>query len=123
MIQGEFNSRGELFFEIGLMSADGEIFPVMALLDTGFTGWLAIDNQDADSLGWVRNNEPQDMQTAQGEARFNLYEGKVVIEEEEFTVEVLGGDELVNSLLGVLWLRTKRLVMLFPMMIGVTKVA
>ncbi len=25
MIQGEFNSRGELFFEIGLMSADGDI--------------------------------------------------------------------------------------------------
>ena len=56
MIQGEFNSQGELFFEIGLMSADGEIVPVMALLDTGFTGWLAIDSQDADSLGWVSDN-------------------------------------------------------------------
>ena len=51
MIQGEFNSRGELFFEVGLLSADGEIILVMALLDTGFTGWLAIDSQDADSLG------------------------------------------------------------------------
>jgi predicted aspartyl protease len=85
----------------------------MALLDTGFTGWLAIDSQDADSLGWVCDNEPQDMQTAQGEARFNLYEGTVVIEGEEFTVEVLGGNELVNVLLGVLWLRTKRLVVDF----------
>lgn len=115
MIQGEFNSQGELFFEIGLMSVDGEIFPVIALLDTGFTGWLAIDNQDADSLGWVRDNEPQDMQTAQGEARFNLYQGKVIIEGEGFTVEVLGGNELVNILLGVLWLQTKRLVVDFPM--------
>ncbi|OLT65485.1 hypothetical protein BI334_10900 [Moorena producens 3L] len=44
-----------------------------------------------------------------------LYEVKVVIEEEEFTVEVLRGNELVNSLLGVLWLRTKRLVVDFPM--------
>jgi len=44
-----------------------------------------------------------------------LYEGKVVIEEEELTVEVLVGDELVNSILGVLWLRTKRLVVDFPM--------
>jgi predicted aspartyl protease len=85
----------------------------MALLDTGFTGWLAIDSQDADSLGWVCDSEPQDMQTAQGEARFNLYEGTVVIEGEEFTVEVLGGNELVNVLLGVLWLRTKRLVVDF----------
>jgi predicted aspartyl protease len=115
MIQGEFNSRGELFFEIDLMSSDGDIVTVMALLDTGFTGWLAIDSQDADSLGWVRNNEPQDMQTAQGEAQFNLYEGKVVIEGEEFTVEVLGGNELVNVLLGVLWLQSKRLVVDFPM--------
>ena len=114
MIQGEFNSQGELFFEIGLMSADGEIIPVMALLDTGFTGWLAIDSQDADSLGWVRDNEPQDMQTARGEAQFNLYEGKVFIEEEEFTIEVLGGNELVNILLGVFWLKTKRLVVDFP---------
>ena len=39
----------------------------------------------------------------------------MVIEEEEFTVEVLVGDELVNSLLGVLWLRTKRLVVDFYM--------
>jgi predicted aspartyl protease len=62
----------------------------------------------------VCDNEPQDMQTAQGEARFNLYEGTVVIEGEEFTVEVLGGNELVNVLLGVLWLRTKRLVVDFP---------
>ncbi len=115
MIQGEFNERGELFFEIGLMSADGEIIPVMALLDTGFTGWLAIDSQDADSLGWVCNSELQNMQTAMGETRFNLYQGKVMIEEEEFTIEVLGGNELVNVLLGVWWLQTKRLVVDFPM--------
>jgi predicted aspartyl protease len=38
----------------------------------------------------------------------------VVIEGEKFTVEVLGGNELVNVLLGVLWLRTKRLVVDFP---------
>jgi hypothetical protein len=38
MIQGEFNSRGELFFEVGLMSADADIVPVMAMLDTGW--WL-----------------------------------------------------------------------------------
>ena len=114
MIQGEFNSRGELFFEISLMSADGDIFPVMAMLDTEFTGWLAIDNQDADSLGWINSNYTRDMQTARGEARFSLYEGKVVIEEEEFAIEVLGGNELAHILLGVSWLRTKRLVVDFP---------
>jgi predicted aspartyl protease len=95
-----------IIFEIGLIAADGDVIPVKALLDTGFTGWLAIDNQDAESLGWRLESEPQDMQTARGEARFNLYQ--------EFTIEVLGGDELENILLGVRWLQTKRLVADFP---------
>jgi hypothetical protein len=56
MIYGEFNSQGELIFEIGLISADGDIIPVQALLDTGFTGWLAIENQDAFSLGWLKES-------------------------------------------------------------------
>ena len=99
----------------GIISPSAEIIPVMALSDTGFTGWLAIDSQDADSLGWMGNEEPQDMQTARREARFNLYEGTVLIEEERFTVEVLGGNELENILLGVLWLQTKRLVVDFSM--------
>ena len=115
MIQGEFNNQGELFFEIGLVSADKDIIPVMALLDSGFTAWLAIDNQDADSLGWQNYNYSRKMQTARGEISFNLYGGKIVIEDEEFAVEVLGGNELNNILLGVLWLQTKRLVVDFPM--------
>lgn len=53
MIYGKFNSQGELIFEIGLIAADGDIIPVQALLDTGFSGLLAIDNQDALSLGWL----------------------------------------------------------------------
>jgi predicted aspartyl protease len=115
MISGEFNSRGELIFEIGLIATDGDIIPANALLDTGFTGWLAIDNQDALSLGWtLKINEQRDMQTAWGEARFNLYEGTVLLDGEEFTIEVLGGDELQDILLGVRWLETKRLVADFP---------
>ena len=38
MIAGEFNSKGELVFEIRLISADGEAIPVNVLLDTRFTG-------------------------------------------------------------------------------------
>ncbi|KYC41935.1 aspartyl protease [Scytonema hofmannii PCC 7110] len=111
MILGEFSSRGELIFEIGLIAADGDIIPVNAILDTGFTGWLAIDNQDALSLGWNLNiNERRDMQTAWGEARFNLYQGIVLLDEQQFTIEVLGGSQLPDILLGVNWLQLKRLV-------------
>jgi predicted aspartyl protease len=53
MISGEFNQKGELIFEIGLIAADGDVIPVKSLLDTGFTGWLAINTQDADSLEWI----------------------------------------------------------------------
>ncbi|MFE1745818.1 aspartyl protease [Coleofasciculus sp. H7-2] len=114
MISGEFNRRGELFFEIGLIASDGDVITVKALLDTGFTGWLAVDNQDAESLGWdIDSNERRDMQTARGVARFNLYDGSVLLDGQEFTVEVLGGDELENILLGVRWLQTKRLLVDF----------
>jgi predicted aspartyl protease len=115
MISGEFNSLGELIFEIGFVAADKDIIPVQAVFDTGFTGWLAINNQDAESLGWtLKQNRKRDMRTAWGEARFNIYEGIVVLDNEEFRVDVLGGDELQDILLGVLWLETKRLVADFP---------
>lgn len=115
MISGSFNAKGELIFEIGLITPDKDLIPVQALFDTGFTGWLALDNQDAVNLGWtLKTNERRDMQTAWGEARFSLYEGKILLDGEEFTIEVLGGDELEDILLGVYWLQIKRLVADFP---------
>jgi predicted aspartyl protease len=62
MIRGQFNTRGELIFEIELIATDGDDqIPVNVLLDTGFTGWLAIDNQDAESLGWLPKMVLQDI--------------------------------------------------------------
>ncbi|MDY7012035.1 MAG: aspartyl protease [Cyanobacteriota bacterium] len=113
MISGEFNERGELFFEIGLIATDNEIIFVQALLDTGFTGWLALNQQDAESLGWVRETQSQEMETAQGNAKFGLYRGKVRIDGEEFGIQVVGGERLENIMLGVLWLKEKRLVVDF----------
>ncbi len=114
MISGSFNTKGELVFEIGLIGTDGEAIPVNVLLDTGFTGWLAIDNQDVESLGWLIIDQQERMQTARGEALFDLYEGTVLLDGEEFVIPVLGGDELEDILLGVRWLQTKRLVADFP---------
>lgn len=51
MIEGQFGSKVELIFEIYLIADDGLIITVDALLDTGVTDWLAIHNQDAESLG------------------------------------------------------------------------
>ncbi len=65
MIQGYFGNKGELFFEIDLIAADSSIVTVNALLDTGFTNWLAMDIQDVESLGWSFVRQ-QDMRTARG---------------------------------------------------------
>jgi len=113
MIEGWFDDD-KLFFEIGLVAADGEIIPVEVLLDTGFTDWLAMNNQDLESLGWLALDDEQPMQTAQGEIMFNVYAGTVLIDGQEFTIPVLGGDNLSEILLGMPWLRTRRLLVDFP---------
>ena len=54
MIQGRFDEEtNQLFFEISLVAADGELIFLDALLDTGFTGWLAMNSQDLD-FNWQR---------------------------------------------------------------------
>ena len=108
-MQGYFGDKGELFFEIELIAADGDMLTVEALLDTGFTDWLAINTQDVESLGWsfLRKHE---MQTARGYASFNLYQGTVSFEEREFTIPVLGGEEITEVLMGLAWLENRRLV-------------
>lgn len=109
MIQGYFGEKGELLFEIDLIAGDGSGVTVNALLDTGFTEWLAMDIQDVESLGWTFIRE-QDMQTARGEIKFNLYAGSVVFNGQEVTIPVLGGEEITEVLIGLQWLENRRLV-------------
>jgi len=115
MISGEFGENGELFFEIELIAANGETFPVEALLDTGFTnGWLAIDSQDIEALEWPLVKPRLAMKTARGEADFDVYAGTVFFDGEEFTIPVISGDEIPENILGLQWLQTRRLVVDFP---------
>jgi clan AA aspartic protease len=109
MMQGNFGERGELFFEIDLIAASGEIITVDALLDTGFTDWLAMNIQEAESLEWSFVRQ-QDRQTAMGESRFNLYQGTVNFDGQELTIPVLGGAEISEVLIGLAWLENRRLV-------------
>ena len=50
MIEGRFGDEDELFFEIELMTDNNLDLPVDVLLDTGFSGWLAMDSQDLEGL-------------------------------------------------------------------------
>lgn len=81
MIVGRFDEIGELIFEIDLIAAGGEEYPIELLFDTEFTtGWLAIDTQDAASLGWNLIETNRTMHMARGEAFFEIYEGKVKLD-------------------------------------------
>ena len=62
-MNGFFGEEDSLLFEILLIASDGLELPVDAMLDTGFSDFLAINDQDIDALGWERLRE-QTMRTA-----------------------------------------------------------
>ena len=106
MISGRFGEIGELIFDMEVISSDGDSYPIEVLLDTGFTsGWLALDIQDAERLGWPLIQRDSIMQMARGEAFFNIYEGKVVLDGQEYIISVLAADGLPEPLLGLQWLK------------------
>ncbi|MBF2009315.1 MAG: aspartyl protease [Chlorogloeopsis fritschii C42_A2020_084] len=112
---GVFGDNGELLFEIQLIAANGEIFSVEALFDTGFTdGWLAINTQDLQALEWVMIAAQISMQTVRGEGIFNLHEGKVIIDRTEVTIPVHVGDDIPDTLMGSLWLNIMQLLVNKP---------
>ena len=109
MISGFLGDEDGLFFEVELLAADGLELPVAALFDTGFSGWLAINEQDLDALGWIYLDQ-QTMRTAQGNSQFDIFLGKMRIDGNEFDVPVYVGQGLSEVLLGRQWLKTHRLV-------------
>lgn len=115
MIAGSFGDNGELLFEIELVAANDEKFSVEALFDTGFTdGWLAINTQDLEVLEWSLMSAQIEMQTARGEARFDIYEGKLIIDGTEFVIPVHVGDDIPDTIIGSLWLDIMQLVVNKP---------
>jgi predicted aspartyl protease len=108
MISGFFGDEDALFFEIELIASDGLELAVDAMFDTGFSGWLAINNQDLDVLGWIYVDQ-QTMRTAQGDSKFDIYLGKIRIDGTDFDVPVHVGGGLTEVLLGRQWLKNRRL--------------
>ncbi|MEQ9238661.1 aspartyl protease [Coleofasciculus sp. E2-BRE-01] len=106
MISGKFGEIGELIFEIDLVGADAERYPIDVLLDTGFTtGYLALDAQDVQSLGWSMIEGERAMRMVQGEDFFDVYEGRVFLDEREYIIPVLAGASISEPLLGLQWLK------------------
>ncbi|MFB2974404.1 aspartyl protease [Aerosakkonema sp. BLCC-F183] len=115
MIAGRFGEDGELLFEIELIANNGERFPVEALLDTGFTtGFLAINFQELEALGWALITPQIEMETARGNEFFDIYEGRVILDGQEFIIPVHVGDELFDILIGSQWLEMMELAVNKP---------
>ncbi|MBD2164136.1 aspartyl protease [Calothrix membranacea FACHB-236] len=115
MAVGSFGDNGELFFEIQLVGVNGEEFIIEALFDTGFTdGWLAINTQDLDALGWSLLAAQVEMTTARGNARLDIHEGKIIIDGIEAIIPVHVGDEIPDTIMGSLWLDTMQLIVNKP---------
>jgi len=114
MIAGTFGDNGELLFEIELIAASGLELLVDVWLDTGFSGWLAMNSQDLEGLDWVYANQ-QMMLTAQGNVDFQIYIGKVRINQEEFDIPVHVGTGVPEFLIGCQWLKNMRLLADMPL--------
>ena len=109
MIEWKFGEEDELFFEIELIAEDGLELPVDAMLDTGFSDWLAMDKQDLEGLDWLYVGE-RSMRIAKGETNFDIYVGKVRIDGEKFDIPVHVGEGVPEVLIGRQWLKSRRLV-------------
>ncbi len=109
MIQGRFGDRGQLYFEIELVAANGLTFPVEAMLDTGFSEFVAINQQDIESLEWLLIRDDR-MITAQREDSFSIYVGKVILDGREFDIPVHADNALQEILIGSEWLKRFTLV-------------
>lgn len=68
MIQGKFGEDYELIFELELLTNNDLEISIEVWFDTGFSGWLAMNSQDIEELGWTYLQE-QLMQTAKGNKR------------------------------------------------------
>ncbi len=113
MISGFYGDEDALLFEISLIASDGLELSVDAMFDTGFSYWLAINEQDIDALGWVRLRE-QTMLTARGNFKFDIYAGKVEIGGSEYDIPIHVGKDLTEVLIGCQWLTARRLVVDMP---------
>ena len=108
MIEGRFGEKGELFFELELVVADGNLL-VEALLDTGFTEFLALNKQDVENLDWLYFDQ-EELLTAKGLFVFDIYIGKIILNGQEVEMPVFAGDDIQEILLGCQWLKRFKLV-------------
>ena len=84
---------------------------VNALLDTGSTEWLAINEQDLEAFNWSFYGTRQ--VKTEGETILPTYLGRISVDQREFTIPVVVDSAFQQVLMGIPWLRTRRWVVDF----------
>jgi predicted aspartyl protease len=109
MIEGRFGDLGQIYFDVNLIEGNGLTLPVEAMLDSGFTELIAMNQQDVETLEWSFLRQDR-LRTAQGETTFNIYLGRIAIDEQVFEVPVFASNEIQEILLGSQWFKLFTLV-------------
>ena len=108
MIVGQVDTRRNLLFPLTVRGFMGQELAITALLDTGFSDWLSLTDEQVATLGLLPSGVAESELADGSIVPVTLYTAIVVWEGIERLIEVVGGD--TDPLLGVKLLEGYRLV-------------
>ena len=110
MIRGRMAEDGEAaIVPIAIMDSDNRLWPVEAVIDTGFIGDLALPSSIIRRLGLTRSGSINFI-LANGEpARMNIYRGNILWHEQIRNVVIAQADDI--PLIGIKLLSGNRITM------------
>ena len=108
MIVGQVDARRNLIFPLVVKGFFGQELEITALLDTGFSDWLSLTDEQVATLGLLPSGVAESELADGSIVPVTLYTAVVVWEGIERLIEVVGGD--TDPLLGVKLLEGYRLI-------------
>jgi clan AA aspartic protease len=108
VIVGQVDTRRNLLFPLTIRGFTGQELAITALLDTGFSDWLSLTNEQVVTLGLLPSGVAESELADGSIVPVTLYTAIVVWEGIERLIEIVGGD--TDPLLGIKLLEGYRLV-------------
>ncbi len=108
MIIGQVDTRRNLLFPLVVRGFTGQELALTVLLDTGFSDWLSLTDEQVATLGLLPSGVAESELADGSIVPVTLYTAVVVWEGIERLIEVVGGD--TDPLLGVKLLEGYRLI-------------
>lgn len=86
MIIGRVNTEYEATIPLKICGVDGQIYEQVAIIDTGFDGWLSLPANLINALGLQWNGLLRATLGDGSECVFNVYEAAVIWDEQSITI-------------------------------------